>query len=91
MSRAARTAVYLVADPRSVPQALLHNLKHNQVLHECNVILTVRFLEQPVVDDAARAAGMPVLQILEPSARNTAPAKSQSLRGLEKLPPWASK
>jgi K+ transporter len=31
-----------VADPTTVPQALLHNLKHNQVLHERNVILTVR-------------------------------------------------
>ena len=37
-----RTAVYAVADPDTVPQALLHNLKHNQVLHERNVILTVR-------------------------------------------------
>lgn len=41
MNRAERTAVYLVADPSTVPQALLHNLKHNQVLHERNVILTV--------------------------------------------------
>ena len=47
MHRAARTAVYPVADPTTVPQALLHNLKHNQVLHERNVILTVRFREVP--------------------------------------------
>ena len=32
--RAPRVAVYAVADPATVPQALLHNLKHNQVLHE---------------------------------------------------------
>ncbi len=44
--RAERTAVYPVADPTTVPQALLHNLKHNQVLHLTNVILTVVF--QPV-------------------------------------------
>ncbi len=44
--RAERTAVYPVADPTTVPQALLHNLKHNQVLHRTNVILTVVF--QPV-------------------------------------------
>ncbi|HWS76325.1 MAG TPA: potassium transporter Kup [Quisquiliibacterium sp.] len=49
MSRAQRTAVYAVADPATVPQALLHNLKHNEVLHERNVILTVAFHEVPWV------------------------------------------
>jgi KUP system potassium uptake protein len=49
MNRAERTAVYPVADPSTVPQALLHNLKHNQVLHERNVILTVVFHEVPWV------------------------------------------
>lgn len=49
MHRVGRTAVYPVADPATVPQALLHNLKHNQVLHERNVILTVRFREVPWV------------------------------------------
>ncbi len=47
--RAQRTAVYAVADPDTVPQALLHNLKHNQVLHERNVILTVQFRDVPWV------------------------------------------
>ena len=47
VNRAERTAVYAVADPDTVPQALLHNLKHNQVLHERNVILTVRFHDVP--------------------------------------------
>ncbi|MDP2024160.1 MAG: KUP/HAK/KT family potassium transporter, partial [Hydrogenophaga sp.] len=47
--RAERTAVYAVADPSTVPQALLHNLKHNQVLHERNVILTVVFHDVPWV------------------------------------------
>jgi len=55
MSRASRVAVYAVADPGTVPQALLHNLKHNQVLHERNVVLTVRFLEVPWVVDHQRA------------------------------------
>jgi len=45
--RSARTAVYAVASPATVPQALLHNLKHNQVLHERNVILTVQFHDVP--------------------------------------------
>ena len=49
LNRASRTAVYAVADPTTVPQALLHNLKHNQVLHERNVILTVMFHEVPWV------------------------------------------
>jgi KUP system potassium uptake protein len=49
VNRAQRTAVYAVADPDTVPQALLHNLKHNQVLHERNVILTVRFQDVPWV------------------------------------------
>jgi KUP system potassium uptake protein len=48
--RVLRTAVYAVANPDTVPQALLHNLKHNQVLHERNLILTVVFHEQPWVD-----------------------------------------
>ena len=52
--RTPRTAVYAVANPGTVPQALLHNLKHNQVLHEQNVILTVRFQEVPFVTDADR-------------------------------------
>ncbi|HEV6968682.1 MULTISPECIES: potassium transporter Kup [Roseateles] len=52
--RARRTAVYAVADPTLVPQALLHNLKHNQVLHETNVILNVAFHDHPVVDEAER-------------------------------------
>ena len=45
--RVPRTAVYAVANPDTVPQALMHNLKHNQVLHERNVILTVVFHEVP--------------------------------------------
>ncbi|MDC8785669.1 potassium transporter Kup [Roseateles koreensis] len=53
-NRASRTAVYAVANPHTVPQALLHNLKHNQVLHECNVIMTVMFQEVPWVPDSQR-------------------------------------
>jgi KUP system potassium uptake protein len=49
VNKAERTAVYAVADPETVPQALLHNLKHNQVLHARNVILTVRFHDVPWV------------------------------------------
>ena len=48
------TAVYLVADPDTIPHALLHNLKHNKVLHERIVFLTVRFEERPWVPEAER-------------------------------------
>ena len=47
MHRVPRTAVYAVANPQTVPQALMHNLKHNQVLHERNLILSVVFHEVP--------------------------------------------
>ncbi|MEY8876001.1 MAG: potassium transporter Kup [Leptothrix sp. (in: b-proteobacteria)] len=49
LQRTPRTAVYAVANPDTVPQALLHNLKHNQVLHQHNIILTVRFHDQPSI------------------------------------------
>ena len=35
------TAVFLTSDPASAPTALMHNLKHNKILHEQNVILTI--------------------------------------------------
>ncbi len=41
------TAVFLTADPNVVPHALLHNLKHNKVLHERNVFLNVETLNIP--------------------------------------------
>ncbi|OHE84417.1 MAG: potassium transporter Kup [Lysobacterales bacterium RIFOXYD1_FULL_69_11] len=41
------TAVFLTADPDVVPHALMHNLKHNKVLHERNVFLTVETLDVP--------------------------------------------
>ena len=44
------TAVFLTADISAVPHALLHNLKHNKVLHERNVLLTVAILETPVAE-----------------------------------------
>ena len=44
------TAVFLTSDPDYVPTALLHNLKHNKVLHEHNVILTIQTAETPRVD-----------------------------------------
>src|SRR5690348_1115830 len=48
------TAVFLTSDPTFVPTALLHNLKHNKVLHEHNVILTIETAQTPRVDLAER-------------------------------------
>jgi KUP system potassium uptake protein len=52
--RVSGTAVFLTSDPEAAPSALLHNLKHNKVLHEKNVALTVRTARTPVVDPAQR-------------------------------------
>ena len=41
------TAVFLTAETGTVPNALLHNLKHNKVLHEQNLFVTVRSHEVP--------------------------------------------
>jgi KUP system potassium uptake protein len=41
------TAVFLVSDQGNTPNALLHNLKHNKVLHETNLFVTVRHHEVP--------------------------------------------
>ncbi|MFK2877395.1 potassium transporter Kup [Rhodanobacter hydrolyticus] len=48
------TAVFLTANQHAVPHALLHNLKHNKVLHERNVLLTVEMMEAPVADAEER-------------------------------------
>jgi KUP system potassium uptake protein len=54
MHRVRGTAVFLSASPDSVPSALLHNLKHNQVLHERVLILTVQVEDVPHVAPARR-------------------------------------
>jgi len=41
------TAIFMAAQKSVVPHALLHNLKHNKVLHERNVFLTVETLSVP--------------------------------------------
>jgi len=52
--RAPGTAVFLTSDPDNAPVALMHNLKHNKVLHEKNIIMTVRTTDRPRVADADR-------------------------------------
>jgi KUP system potassium uptake protein len=46
-TRVEGTAIFLTAEPGTVPNAMLHNLKHNKVLHEHNLFVTVRSHEVP--------------------------------------------
>jgi KUP system potassium uptake protein len=46
-TRVSGTAVFLVSDQGITPNALLHNLKHNKVLHETNLFVTVKHHEVP--------------------------------------------
>ena len=46
-TRVEGTAVFMTSEPGSVPNAMLHNLKHNKVLHEHNLFVTVRSHEVP--------------------------------------------
>jgi KUP system potassium uptake protein len=48
------TAVFLTSDPDTAPSALLHNLKHNKVLHEKNAVLTVKTKDAPRISDNER-------------------------------------
>jgi KUP system potassium uptake protein len=50
------TAVFLTSDPEFAPTALLHNLKHNKVLHEHNVVLTIITADTPRVSDDERVS-----------------------------------
>ncbi len=56
------TAVFLTSDPEFAPTALLHNLKHNKVLHEQNVILTVITADTPRVPEDERVKMTPLSQ-----------------------------
>jgi KUP system potassium uptake protein len=53
-------AVFLTASPDVVPHALLHNLKHNKVLHERNVFLTVETLGVPYAPGEKRMKIAPI-------------------------------
>ncbi len=54
------TAIFLTSDPEVAPVALMHNLKHNKVLHEKNIILTVRTAQRPRVPTADRVTIEPI-------------------------------
>lgn len=54
------TAVFLTADPEVAPAALMHNIKHNQVLHAQNLIVGVTVATVPYVDEAQRLVITPI-------------------------------
>jgi KUP system potassium uptake protein len=54
------TAVFLTSDPDFTPTALLHNLKHNKILHEKNVILTINTADTPRVPEEERVQITPM-------------------------------
>ncbi|MGH8492206.1 MAG: potassium transporter Kup [Moraxellaceae bacterium] len=48
------TAVFMTGSHKYVPHAMLHNMKHNKILHERNVLLTLVTQDIPFVDDSER-------------------------------------
>ncbi|WP_409019608.1 potassium transporter Kup [Brevundimonas vesicularis] len=58
--RAPGTAIFLTSDAEVAPVALMHNLKHNKVLHEKNIILTVHTSDRPRVAEHQRVAMEPI-------------------------------
>lgn len=59
-TRVAGTAVFLSAEQGTTPNALLHNLKHNKVLHETNLFVTVRHHEVPWIGFDRRVEMVPL-------------------------------
>ncbi|SNS09681.1 KUP system potassium uptake protein [Sphingomonas laterariae] len=53
-TRVPGTAVFMTSTPEGVPHALLHNLKHNKVLHDRVILLTVKIEDVPFVGDGNR-------------------------------------
>jgi KUP system potassium uptake protein len=62
VTRVPGTAIYLSADPTSIPTALMHNLKHNKVLHERVVFITILDEDIPRIPDRERTE----VRVLEP-------------------------
>jgi KUP system potassium uptake protein len=54
VQRVPGTAIFLTNATEGAPSAMLHNLKHNKVLHERNVLLTVQVWDRPYVEQTER-------------------------------------
>lgn len=59
-TRVPGTAIFMTPNPDGIPHAMLHNLKHNKVLHEKVVLLTVKFLDFPhtSIEDRVEVASL---------------------------------
>ncbi|HEX2804486.1 MAG TPA: KUP/HAK/KT family potassium transporter, partial [Sphingomicrobium sp.] len=55
-TRVPGTAVFMTTSPEGVPHSLLHNLKHNKVLHERVFLVTIRIEDVPFIHTGERAA-----------------------------------
>lgn len=55
-TRVPGTAVFMTSSPEGVPHALLHNLKHNKVLHERIILLTIKIADVPYVAEGQRCS-----------------------------------
>ncbi len=62
LTRVPGTALFMTANPEGTPIALLHNLKHNKILHSRNLILTILTDEVPLVNSNRR------LEVDQPAA-----------------------
>jgi KUP system potassium uptake protein len=60
LPRVPGAAVFMAGDPQGTPLALLHNVKHNKVVHEQNVLLTLVTEDVPYVDEAERVTLKPL-------------------------------
>jgi KUP system potassium uptake protein len=59
-TRVPGTSIFLTTSIEGVPHALMHNLKHNKVLHERVIVLTVVFQDIPHIDDSERIEVWPL-------------------------------
>ncbi|MFA7439591.1 MAG: potassium transporter Kup [Sphingomonadaceae bacterium] len=88
-ARVPGTAVFMAASPDGVPHALLHNLKHNKVLHDRVLILTIVIDEIPFVDAADRvevmALGEGFYRILLRYGFMQQPDVPEALKGMENI------
>ena len=50
------TAVFMTSHPENVPTALMHNLKHNKIMHQRNIIVCIETADTPRVDETERAS-----------------------------------
>lgn len=90
-TRVKGTAIFLTANPTSLPKALLHNLKHNRVLHELTVILSVQTVDEPFVanDDRLEVMDYPggIHHAVLKFGFSETPDVPQALDGLTQLLP----